>query len=142
MFNINGKSSNIGMVLPMSSANVNETGYMLNERVKYTTQLGLVIISTANTNRDGSGTIGSLVTGASNGTLIKRIIIKSQVSTTQGMVRFYHYDGTTTRLLREVPVPALTQAAHDKTFISIIDEPFYLREVLLIDFNKCNRIFF
>jgi len=128
MFNINGISSNLGMVLSMSNVNVDGTGYMLNEMVKYnTTQLGLVVILTANTNRDGSGTIGSLLTGTSSGTIIKRIVIKAQGSTTQGMIRLFHYDGTTTRLFKEIPVPAVTPSSQDKAFIAIIDEPFYLK---------------
>lgn len=128
MYNINGRSGNLGMILPMSNANVNGTGYMLNETVKYaTTQLGLVIISTANSNRDGTGTIGNLITGTSNGTIVKRIVIKAQGNTSEGMIRLFHYDGTTTRLVREIPVPAITQSSEQKTFIAVINEPFFLK---------------
>ncbi len=117
----------LGMNLPISSANINGTGLMLNERVKYTGNTQHAIISRANSNLDGTGTLVDLITGANNGTLVKRIIIKAQGSTTQGMVRIF-FEDRGIWLLREVEVPAVTQSSEDETFIiAIIDDIFYLK---------------
>lgn len=70
--------------------------------------IGVVQISTANTNRDGTGTMGTLVTGATDGTRIRRIDMKATVTTTAGMLRFFIYNGSATRLWFEVPVSAAT----------------------------------
>jgi hypothetical protein len=84
---------------------------------QYTANTGKVTISTANSNLDGTGTLGTLLTGASNGTLIKTIIVKATVSTTEGMVRVFIYDGSSnTRLLQEIPVPSVTIAATTPAF--------------------------
>jgi hypothetical protein len=89
---------------------------MINERAKYTANTGTALISTANTNLDGSGTLGSVITGASNGTLINTVTIKATGNTTRGMVRLFVYDGTNTRLLTEVKVPAVTKSGIDHSF--------------------------
>jgi hypothetical protein len=59
--------------------------------------------------------------------VVKRITIKAQGSTTQGMVRIFFKAGASTWLLREVQIPAITQAATDQTLIAVIDEPFRLK---------------
>ena len=116
-----------GIDIPISSANINKTGYMLAERVKYTSLTGRAIISTANSNLDGTGTTVDIITGSSNGTLIKRITIKAQGSTTQGMVRIFFKAVGTFYLWREIEVPAITQDATHQTLIAEINEPFYLK---------------
>ncbi len=73
--------------------------------------VAVVQISTANANRDGTGTIGTLLTGATDGTKINAIKIKATGTTTAGMVRVFYYDGTNTRLLFEVPISAITPSA-------------------------------
>ena len=85
---------------------------------QYTTNTGMQTISTANSNLDGTGTLSSaIVTGASNGTLIKTVTIKAQTNTTQGMVRLYVYDGSSlTRLLLEIQIPAVTKSSTDPAF--------------------------
>ncbi len=83
---------------------------------QYTANTGKILISTANSNLDGTGTLGTVLTAASNGTLIKTINIKAQVSTTEGMVRLFIYDGTNTRLIQEIPVPTVTKSATTPAF--------------------------
>jgi len=125
----NNKTDNqayLGMNIPIPSANVDGTGWMLNERVKYTVKICAALLSTANTNLDGTGTLVTLITAASNGTMIKRITIKARGTTTQGMIRFYLQQSTTTYLMREVEVPAVVQSSKDETLIAIIDEFFYV----------------
>lgn len=91
------------------------------ESSKYTANTGLAQISTANTNLDGSGTLGSVITGASNGTIIQNITIKSTGTTTSGMIRLFLYDGSNTRLLEEIPVRATTPSATAHSFSTSID---------------------
>jgi len=76
-----------------------------------TPKVGMVQISTANTNLDGTGTIGTAITGAANGTRINRVDIKAIVTTTAGMIRLFISDGTNHRLWKEVPVTAITPSA-------------------------------
>lgn len=115
-----------GMNLPISSANINGTGLMLAQRVKYTAKTSIAIISTANRYLDGTGAVSTLIT-AGNGTLLKRIIIKAQGTTTQGMVRFFLKVSSSYWLIREVEIPAVVQSSKDQTLIAVIDEPFYLK---------------
>ena len=67
-------------------------------------------ISAANTNRDGTGTLVDVITGAATGTRVDDITIQAVNTTTGGMVRlFVTLDGgTTNRLIREIEVSART----------------------------------
>lgn len=65
-------------------------------------------ISTANTNRDGTGTIVNLFTAGANGSRLERITICATGTTTDGIIRLYLYDGTNTDLWKEIPVTAVT----------------------------------
>jgi hypothetical protein len=78
-----------------------------------------VQVATANANRDGTGTLGTLITGVASGTRVEKVRVKATGTTTTGMVRlFVSYDGgTTKRLLDEVPVAALTPSATVQGFI-------------------------
>ena len=91
---------------------------MINERVKYTANTGMGLISTGNTALDGSGAgVVTILTAASNGTLIKRVTVKATVNTTRGMVRLFIYDGSNTKtLIREIRVPATTASSMDHSF--------------------------
>jgi len=69
-------------------------------------------ISTANTARDGTGTLGSVCTGATNGTRVDRVTITATGTTTAGMVRLFLDDGAgAIRFVKEVAVSALTPTA-------------------------------
>lgn len=89
--------------------------------------LGVVNISTANTARDGTGTIGQLIVGRPPGTRIERIEFRAAVTTTAGMVRIFKksdgltlaadgtissYSAGTWRLIKELPVSAVTVGAN------------------------------
>lgn len=78
--------------------------------------LSAVRISTANANRDGTGTLGTLVTGGTNGTRLTKIIVKATGTTTLGMIRFFVYDGVNTRIWFETKVTAITPSASVATF--------------------------
>jgi hypothetical protein len=83
---------------------------------QYTANTGCVTISTANSNLDGTGTLGTVLTAASNGTLVKSIIIKAQGNTTQGMIRLFVNGGGATELISEINVPAITKSSTDPSF--------------------------
>lgn len=82
--------------------------------------MGIANISAANTNRDGTGTIVDVITGAAVGTRIERITVVATGTTTAGVVRLYLFDGTNTRLLREVLVTAITASVTVSPFLSIL----------------------
>lgn len=65
-------------------------------------------ISAANTNRDGTGTIVTVLTAGSQGTLIELIRVIATGTTTAGMVRLYIHDGANARLYDELAVTAIT----------------------------------
>jgi hypothetical protein len=79
-----------------------------------TPRIGAVNIATANTNRDGTGTVATLITGAATGTRIAEIVVQARVTTTAGMVRIFLYDGTTYRFFDEVAIAAATASASVK----------------------------
>ena len=65
-------------------------------------------VSTANTNRNGTGTIATVFTGATNGSRIDDISIVATGTTTAGVVRLFISDGTNVRLWQEILVSAIT----------------------------------
>jgi len=73
-----------------------------------TAQCGIAVISTANTARDGSGTLGTVLTAGASGSRVERVTIRATGTTTAGMIRLFVHDGTNARLIDEVPVPAIT----------------------------------
>lgn len=75
-------------------------------------------ISTANTARDGTGGITTLVTGVSPGTIIESVVARAQGTTTAGMLRlfFREVSSDTWRLLAELSVSAITPSATVQAF--------------------------
>lgn len=73
-----------------------------------TPKIGIGQISTANTNRDGTGTIATIFTAGANGSRIDAVDLKAVGTTTAGMIRLFIHDGVNARLLSEVPVTAIT----------------------------------
>ena len=72
---------------------------------------GVAQISVANTLRDGTGTLGTVFTAGATGSRIDRLTIQATATTTAGMIRLFISNGTTTVLIREIPVLAITPAA-------------------------------
>jgi hypothetical protein len=79
-----------------------------------TPRIAAVNVATANTNRDGSGTVATLITGAATGTRIAEIVVQARVTTTAGMVRIFLHDGTTFFFFDEVSIAAATVSASVK----------------------------
>lgn len=87
---------------------------------------GPVVISAANANRDGTGTIVQAMVGRGQGSRIERVLVKASVTTTAGMVRIFKkatglsraatgefsaYAAPTWRLIAEITVSAITPSA-------------------------------
>lgn len=70
--------------------------------------LGRVVISAANTNRDGNGTTYVVIAAGASGTLVDRACVTAQGTTSVGVVRLYLYDGATYTLFKEFLIPAIT----------------------------------
>jgi hypothetical protein len=81
-----------------------------------TPRIGMGQVTAANTNRDGTGTIATILTGVAAGTRINEIVIEATATTTAGMVRLYLHDGTNARLFDEFVVVAITPAAATAAF--------------------------
>lgn len=74
--------------------------------------IGCVQVSTANTAVDGTGTMGTVVTGGTNGTRISRLVIQSSGSSNAaGMIRFFIENSGSTVLYKEVSTIATTRSA-------------------------------
>lgn len=73
-----------------------------------TPRIGATTISTANANRDGTGTIATIITAAATGTQIREINFKATGTTVASQLNIYLYDGTTYSVLDEVSVSATT----------------------------------
>lgn len=76
-------------------------------------------VSTANTNRNGTGTIVTVFTAGSNGSRIDDIYITATGTTTAGVVRLFLNDGTNTYLFEEILVTAITPSTTVAVFQSV-----------------------
>ena len=69
---------------------------------------GQVQAVTANTNRDGTGTLATLWTPGTNGSLLTKVIVTVPGTSLVDVIRLFWYDGANTRLYQEILVPAIT----------------------------------
>lgn len=65
-------------------------------------------LATANTNRDGTGTIATIASAGPNGSRIEHVDIQAYGTVTAGVIRLYIHDGTTARLWKEILVTTTT----------------------------------
>ena len=85
-------------------------------------------VTTANTNRDGSGTTVEIAAGPTTaagsgvGKRIVGVLVQATGTTTAGTIRFFISvdGGTTKRLIDEVAVPAITPSATTVAFQSMV----------------------
>ena len=99
---------------PISDANIDGTGWMLNESAQYTAVSAVAELKIANSNLNGSGTLATLISGGSNGTFIKTFTIASEVNNSQGMIRLFLTTpggSGVTMLLMEIEVFPLPQSS-------------------------------
>lgn len=76
-----------------------------------TPRCGVGQIRTANTKRDGTGTIDTVLTAGASGSRVDAIVVKATGTTTAGTVRLFIHNGTNAQLLTELPVVAVTPSA-------------------------------
>lgn len=86
-----------------------------------TPRVGIAQVSVANPNRDGTGTLATVLTAGASGTRIDYVAIKATGSTSAGMIRLYVHDGSNARLLSEDEVPELTVSAASKAHESLVE---------------------
>jgi hypothetical protein len=124
----NNPICNIGQAIQISSASIDLTGFMLGQRVNYTTVTGVGIVSTANSNLNGTGILTQILTTAAiGGVLIRRVVIKAQGNTTKGMVRLFISNGTTSFLISETEISIVTQSSIASTFSTTLALGFYMQ---------------
>jgi|SRR3990167_9407524 len=87
-----------------------------------TPKVGQVQATAANTARDGTGTLATVYTGASSGSLIYKICITAAGTTTAGVVRLFltNTSGTSPILFDEIIVPAITPSTTVRVFEYVI----------------------
>jgi hypothetical protein len=81
-----------------------------------TVRAAVAQVSTANTNRDGTGTIVTVLTAGSSGSRVDDIWVVATGTTTAGVVRLFINDGTNTRLWQELLVAAITPSTTVQVF--------------------------
>jgi hypothetical protein len=109
------------------------------EETQYLAKTGMVVMTAANTNLDGSGTLYTVYTAASNGTYIKNVYIKAQGNTTEGMIRLFLNDGAQGNyLLAEINVPAITKSGTNPTFEAVVPLNISLKSTYLLKASTQN----
>jgi hypothetical protein len=81
-----------------------------------TPRSALAQVSTANTNRDGTGTIVTVFAAGTNGSRVDDIWIVATGTTTAGVVRLFIDDGSNVRLWQEIMVTAITPSTSVQVF--------------------------
>ena len=94
----------------------------VNANYASTPRAAVAVVSAANTNRDGTGTLVTLIAGVATGTRVDDIRVSAIGATTAGMIRFYLSldGGTTNRLLFEVPVSPVTPSGTVQSFQTVL----------------------
>jgi hypothetical protein len=78
------------------------------------------LVSTANTARDGTGTIADVLVAGASGSRIDSVRIKAIQTTTAGMIRLFLNNGVSAFLIKEIPVDAIVVGANTAGFDSLV----------------------
>lgn len=76
----------------------------------------LTAVATANTNRDGTGTVANCFTAGPHGSRVDKIRITASVTTTAGVIRIFFHNGSAFFLIKEVLVDAITPSTSIEVF--------------------------
>jgi len=79
-------------------------------------------LSVANTNRNGTGTLVTLIEGGANGVSVQDIMLHATGTTAAGFIFLYLSNGTTNSLILEHPVTAITPSATVSAWNSFISD--------------------
>jgi len=93
-----------------------------------TPRIGRASVSSANANRDGTGTIVDVITGASTGTKIIEVVIKASAQPADSIITLFLTDGSATYIFDEVDIGA--PAAGSTTVTSYRSSVLYSNLVL------------
>lgn len=92
-----------------------------------TPRLGVAAVSTANTNRDGTGTIVDILTGVAAGTRIERIVAQATGNPADSIVTLFIHNGTSYFIFDEIdlgdPAAASTTVAgyrYEKAYSDLV----------------------
>jgi hypothetical protein len=83
----------------------------------------IVQLTTANTNRDGTGTMVKVATGTSAGIVTEQLRVTATGTTTAGMIRFFLSlnGGTSKFFLTEAPVLGANPSGTAQAFTTVVD---------------------
>lgn len=104
-----------------------------------TPNVSAVTISTANPNRDGTGTISTGWTAGASGGYVEQIFIKATGRTDPGMVRGFFHDGSAFFLRFEILVPLVIPDRLTPTFEATLTFPTDNSIGLLLDNTQTLR---
>jgi hypothetical protein len=85
--------------------------------------VGQVVMTTGNTNLNGTGQLYDVVSGAADGTRVDKVVVQAAGTTSAGMVRLFIYDPVADlhTLFAEVKVDAAAPGAAVKAFSQTLD---------------------
>lgn len=108
----------------------------IGERVNYTANTGTALVSAANSNLDGSGTLVTLLTAASGGSWVRKITIKATGETTRGMIRLFSEMPigmfNAKFIIGEFEVPAVIPSSTAPAFEASYEVDFYFTNLLRV----------
>lgn len=78
------------------------------------------VVSVANPNRNGSGTIADVLTAGASGSRIDTVCIKATSTSTAGMIRLFINNNSTSVLIAEIPVTAITPSATTPSYQAVV----------------------
>lgn len=93
-----------------------------------TARADAIAIATANSARDGTGTVGTVFAAGADGSRIDSVTVVATGTTTAGVVRLFIHNGTAYFLWKEILVSAITPSTTVEVFRSVFipDVPLVL----------------
>lgn len=93
-----------------------------------TPRIGVAAVSTANTNRDGTGTIATVLTAGASGTKIEQVVVKADGDPADSIVVLFLHDGSNYWVFDELD--AGNPTAGSATAVTYRAQAFYTNLVL------------
>ena len=79
------------------------------------------LLSVANPNRDGTGTLVDLGAAGASGSRLEYAVLKALATTTAGMIRLFIHDGTNAWIIHEEPVQAIVPGADNPSWSRMVN---------------------
>lgn len=100
---------------------------MCSSNLKYNSNTAYGIVNTPNSFLNGSGSITTIISAGSNGTIVNNVIINATGSTSLGMIRLFINDGSSNFLYEEIHVNANDQTEVVQSFNYTYNAPILLK---------------